>query len=299
MSELRSALLPTRGVVRVSGCDAMKLLQGLITSDMAWLDGEAGALHAGLLTPQGKILFDFFVVRDGDGFLLETDEGSVPGLCQRIAMYKLRADAQIADVSGDYTVAAVWGDGGEKVPARAGCIAFIDPRMPQLGARLLMSTADDDALQKLGAEPKSEADYDAMRIALGVPEAGKDFELAQTFPHEALYDQLSGVSFKKGCFLGQEVVSRMQHRSKARSRLVPVSGEARLPEMGTEVRAGAATIGRLGSVSGSRALALLRLDRASEAMARGEPLMAGDAPIRIEIPEWATFSIDVTGQSKA
>jgi tRNA-modifying protein YgfZ len=299
MSELKSALLPTRGVVRISGSDAAKLLQGLVTGDMARLENDGDALHAGLLTPQGKILFDFFVVRDGDGFLLEIDGASVPGLCQRISMYKLRADAEIADVSGDYAVAVVWGDGAETVPARAGSIAFVDPRMPLLGARLLMGIANDDALQKLGADPKSEADYDAMRIALGVPEAGKDFELGQTFPHEALYDQLAGVSFKKGCFVGQEVVSRMHHRGTARSRLVPVSGEAKLPQSGSEVRAGSAPIGRLGSVSGSRAIALLRLDRASEAVARGQPLMAGKVPIRIEIPEWATFSIDGTGQGKA
>lgn len=298
MSSLKSALLPKRGVIRVSGADAKKLLQGVITGDMERLDAERSAIHSGLLTPQGKILFDFFVVRHRDAFLIETDKASVPDLVKRLLMYKLRADVGIADVCEDYTVAVVCGEGVHEAIRQIDCIAFNDPRLPDMGARLLMSLANDGVLLKLGCTPKSEAEYRTMRIALGVPEAGKDFELGGTFPHEALFDQLGGVSFTKGCFVGQEVVSRMEHRGSARKRVVPLAGETALPETGSEVRAGASVIGTLGSVSGDRALALLRLDRAAEAMAKGEVLTAGTVPVSIEIPDWATFSLGGDGETK-
>ena len=160
-----------------------------------------------------------------------------------------------------------------------------------MGVRLLMTLANDAVLKDLDADPASEPSYDAHRISLGIPEAGKDFALGDTFPHEALYDQLGGVSFTKGCFVGQEVVSRMQHRGTARKRVVPVAGDGPLPESGAEVRAGPSLIGTLGTVAGNRALAMLRLDRAAEALRKGETLRAGDVPVTIEIPAWATFSL--------
>ena len=298
MAKLTAAYLPNRGVIRVSGADAKKLLQGIITNDMDLLGGEARALHAGLLTPQGKILFDFFVIADGgDGYLIETDKSSVAGLVQRLNMYKLRADASVLDVSADYTVAVAWGEGSDVVPARARGVAFPDPRCAALGARFVMGLSSDGELVELGAEAGSEQAYDAHRIGIGIPSAGRDFELGDTFPHEALYDQLHGVSFTKGCYVGQEVVSRMQHRRTARKRVVPVVAEDRLPESGSQVMAGETGIGMLGSTSGARGLALLRLDRAAAALERGDTLLAGAAPVRIEIPEWAGFGLPNDGGS--
>lgn len=299
MSDLKSALLPNRGVIAVSGPDAKKLLQGVVTADMELPGPTPVALHSGLLSPQGKILFDFFIVPHGGGYLIETGKAHIPDLVKRLSMYKLRASAEIRDVSADYTVAAVWGANSAAIAGRVGCIAFIDPRLPDMGGRLLMTLANDAVLKDIDADAAGQPAYDAHRISLGVPEAGKDFVLGDTFPHEALYDQLAGVSFTKGCFVGQEVVSRMQHRGTARKRVVRVVADSPLPETGTQVRAGSSLIGTLGTVEGTEALAMLRIDRAAEAIAKGETLHAGDAAIEIKIPSWATFSMTSTGEDHA
>lgn len=300
MSNLKSALLPNRGVVRVGGPDAKKLLQGILTNDMDLLDGEGAALHSGLLTPQGKILFDFFVVSTAEGYLLEIDGGCAADLVKRLTMYKLRADAAIQDVSANYSVAAIWGEGADRLGNQTGCVHFTDPRHADLGLRLLMGLTNDGALVRLGSDAAGETAFDAHRIALGVPQAGKDFPLGDTFPHEALYDQLNGVSFTKGCFVGQEVVSRMQHRGTARKRVVQVVAETGvLPESGAEVRAGEALIGTLGSTAGERGLALLRLDRAASAKAKGDDVMVGDVAVAIEIPKWAAFTLGASPEEGA
>ncbi|MCK5495198.1 MAG: folate-binding protein, partial [Hyphomicrobiaceae bacterium] len=139
------------------------------------------------------------------------------------------------------------------------------------------------------ANSATQDDYHAHRIALGVPEGGKDYALGDSFPHEALFDQLHGVSFEKGCYVGQEVISRMANRGTARRRVVPVVGETALPASGADMVAGGVTIGLLGSTAGTRGLALLRLDRAAEMSGRSAGLYAGDVPVRIELPSWAHF----------
>lgn len=295
---MKIALLPDRGVLRVSGADAEKLLSGIITNDIARLD-EEGALHAGLLSPQGKILFDFFVVKTADGLLVETARSAVNGLKQRLAMYRLRAAAEIADVSADYTVAAAWDFGTGEADHSRHTIVFADPRHPHLGQRYLASLASNWRRDLEGAEVATREDYDAHRIALGVPEAGLDFVIGDTFPHEALYDQTRSVSFKKGCYVGQEVVSRMQHRGTARKRVVPVVGSSALPPTGTEIKAGEASIGMLGSVAATRGLALLRLDRVAEMQAKGVPLTAGEATLSVALPDWVTFKLEPADAAKS
>lgn len=281
------ALLPDRGVVSVTGGDAGKLLQGLISNDMALL-GLAPAIHAGLLTPQGKILFDFFVVKTADGYLLDTPRDKVADLVKRLLMYKLRADVTISDVSADYRVLAAWGENAGSQRESAPAISFADPRLPALGLRLLAKATASAASDGTTASPD---DYLVHRIALGVPEGGKDFAYGDSYPHEALFDQLGGVSFTKGCYVGQEVVSRMEHRATARKRIVPVLGESPLPASGADIKAGEVTIGTLGSVAGNRGLALLRVDRVAEAIAQGTGLFAGSVPIKVELPSFAKFTL--------
>lgn len=290
MALLKSAFLPDRGVVSIVGSDAQAFLQGIITNDMDLLAAQQ-AIYAGLLTPQGKILFDFFVIKTEDGYLLEAPRNQISMLIQRLNLYKLRSKAEITDCSAEYTVTAIWGDGTDAMPKDGSVVAFLDPRLPELGFRLLLTLENDRIPAEIAADPATREDYDAHRIALGVPEGGKDYEFGDAFPHEALFDQLNGVSFSKGCFVGQEVVSRMQHRGTARKRIVPVVADGYLPDPGSEVRAGTAAIGTLASTSGNRALALLRIDRAAEAASKGEPLLSGNAPVRIDLPVWATFKI--------
>jgi folate-binding protein YgfZ len=278
MTPPRLTLLVDRGVVCVSGADAGKLLQGVISNDVDVLE-TAPALHAGLLSPQGKILFEFFLVRSGDGFLLETRRELAEGLVKRLSMYRLRAKAEIGDRSADYRVLVAWGT-ADKLPRDALC--YRDPRLGELGVRVLASAHGDVGL----AEPATAEAWHHHRIGLGVPESVRDYPLGDTFPHEADFDLLNGVSFTKGCFIGQEVVSRMHNRATVKRRVVPIEAHAILAP-GAVITAGKAAIGAVGSVAGRLALAMLRLDRAAEARARGEALLAGGAEIRLRAPTWA------------
>ena len=286
MTSAKIALLPDRGVVSVTGPEAEKLLQGVITNDMDLL-GTQPAIHAGLLTPQGKILFDFLVVKADGGFLLDVARDKAADLVKRLSLYKLRAKVEIRDASSELVVFAMWGDN----PTSNTRPDVLDPRLLALGIRFIaLADAVKDHEAASNGESVPPADYHAHRISLGVPEGGKDYAFGDAFPHEALFDQLHGVSFEKGCYVGQEVVSRMEHRGTARKRVVPVVAEAPLPATGTEITAGDQLIGTLGSSAGKRGLALLRLDRAAEMKTKGADLMAGPVRVEIELPPWAKFA---------
>jgi len=282
MTTPRFTLLPDRGVVGVTGPDAAKLLQGLVTNDLDVLERQR-AIHAALLTPQGKILFDFHVVRWGEGYLLETGAGGVADLVKRLGFYKLRAKAEIADVTADYALAASWAGDLPDVP---GVVSYPDSRAEGLGERVLVPVTDLETARarwrEAGAVESSLDVYHAHRLELGVPEAGRDYALGDAFPHEAGFDRFHGVDFDKGCFVGQEVVARMQHKTVVRKRVVPVTAAADLPGTQPDIAAGEAVIGRLGSVAGRRGLALLRIDRALEAYDKGQPLQAGGVQIAVD-----------------
>lgn len=288
------AVLEDRGVVSVAGADAEKLLAGLITNEMALL-ADAPALYAALLTPQGKILFDFIVVKAEGGFLLDTMRDHAGALAKRVSMYKLRAAVEIRDVSESLVVAAAWGGAPVSTVKIPGAYVVEDPRLPALGQRIIVDARSADAALAATGGALVPADaYHAHRIALGVPEGGRDFVFSDTFPHEALLDQLHGVSFTKGCFVGQEVVSRMQHRGTARKRVVPVTGDQPLPVGPLPVLAGTVEIGCLGSAAGTRGLALLRLDRVAQAQRDGVAVTAGGVALRVELPAFATFRIEAS-----
>ncbi|GAB6843218.1 hypothetical protein HNR00_002142 [Methylorubrum rhodinum] len=273
------ALLSERAVVAVTGADATAFLQGILTCNVETLP-EGEARLGALLTPQGKIQFDFLVFRDGaDGFKLDVTAERAADLVKRLGLYRLRAKVSIG-ADPTLGVAAAW-DGAETA---AETIRVRDGRLPALGERLYFTEGAFSA-------DASEADYHAHRIALGVPEGGRDFAFSDAFPHEALMDQLGGVDFRKGCYVGQEVVSRMQHRGTARTRILPlVFAEGPAPAPGTEVTAGARTLGLTGSAAGGRGLATIRLDRLGDALAAGEPVRAGGSVAGVEKPAFATFA---------
>jgi folate-binding protein YgfZ len=275
----------------VSGAEATAFLQGLLTNDVEHL-AEGEARHAALLTPQGKILFDVMVIRTEEGYLLDAGRALTPDLAKRLGFYRLRSKVEIADLSADHVVAALWGE-AVSMPHE---VLVTDPRLPRLGQRaVLPATEAEGLLAGTGATLVPFEAYHDHRIALAVPEGGKDFALGDTFPHEANMDQLNGLDFKKGCYVGQEIVSRMQHKTTVRKRVVPVTVPGVRLIDGAEVTMGEIVIGYMGSSSRAQGLAMLRLDRVADALTSGTPLMAGGFEIKALKPAWATF--DVPGAS--
>jgi folate-binding protein YgfZ len=269
--------LPDRAVLRLSGQEAHPWLANLVTCDITGLQ-SGQARWGALLTPQGKILFDFLAATDGQDIYLDTDRDKAGEFAKRLNFYKLRAKVKIEDFSQGWSVHA------SLPPARvepAGPIVFTDPRQAALGTRALGPAGLVEDATALAA-------YHAHRIALGIPEAGKDFAFGEAFPHEALMDMLGGVDFKKGCYVGQEVVSRMHHRGTARTRIVPVTGDAPLPPPGTQVRIGDKVAGTLGSSAGAHGLAMLRLDRVEDGLAQGTVLDTDGIALRLSRPQWWT-----------
>lgn len=266
--------LHRRGVVSVEGPDTRKFLQGLLTADIGRLDLEP-SLAAALLTPQGKVLVEMLVAGTSHGVLIDCHKEQAPELLRRLALYKLRAKIEIADRSGELGV--VWS------PASTGAGQFADPRHPRLGFRTIVAVES--------ARGTADATYDSHRLRLGIAEQGADFGAAEVFPHEANYDQLRAVDFDKGCYVGQEVVSRMQHRGTARSRFVPVSGNAELPAKATPVTAAGREIGQMGSHQGSHGLVLMRLDRLADAIAAGAQPEAGSVALTVYRPAWVHFDV--------
>jgi tRNA-modifying protein YgfZ len=292
---MKAALLPDRGVVKVAGIDARKFLNGLVTADMGKVTQQSPRFTA-LLTPQGKIIVDFIVAGveppDNEAFLLDCPRALATTLVERLRFYKLRAKVAIEDCSDTVGIMAIW-DGA--APAHWG-VNYPDPRLPELGWRCVSPPLPADAAAAFGAELVDAAAYETHRIRLGVPSGGLDFAYSDAFPHEADMDQLRGVDFQKGCYVGQEVVSRMEHRGTARTRVVPVTLGGAAPATGTAVTAAGKPVGVMGSAAGSRGLATLRLDRVDEALAGGTPLLAGEVELRLIKPAWARFAFP--GDSK-
>jgi folate-binding protein YgfZ len=286
---MKAALLPDRGVVKVAGIDARKFLNGLVTADMSKVTPTSPCFTA-LLTPQGKIIVDFIIrdsdTPDGNDFYLDCPRALAATLVERLAFYKLRAKVVIEDVSDFVGVIAIW-DGA--APAYWG-LHYPDPRLPELGFRCISPPQPADAAAAFGAELVDAAAYEAHRIALGVPTGGLDFAYGDAFPHEADMDQLHGVDFQKGCFVGQEVVSRMEHRGSARTRVVPVALRGAAPATGTAVTADGKPMGVMGSAAAGRGLAMLRLDRVDEALAGGAALRADGVELQLVKPAWARFA---------
>ncbi len=257
--------LSDRGLVRVSGPEAAPFLQGILTNDVEKL-APCEARYAALLTPQGKILFDFLVVRlPGEGgFVLDCDHAQAAALLKRLSFYKLRAKVTITDESENEAVLAYWGEEPENAP---GAIRYADPRDVGLGFREILPRAKAIAIGEGSRE-----DYEALRISLGAPLGGLDFAYGDVFPHDANLDLLNGVDFRKGCYVGQEVVARMHHRGGVRRRIVRVRLQGEAPKPGAPILDGELPVGTLGGAAGGEALALVRTDRVEEAREAGRTL---------------------------
>lgn len=278
--------LPDRGVVKVVGEDARSFLNGLVTADMAKVSPERAGFAA-ILTPQGKIFCDFLIAEaqaeDGGGFFLDLPRVLAPDVMQRLNMYKLRARVMVEDLSDILGVAAEVEEGGFDPEDY---LTYVDPRLAALGRRVI---GERNTFARIGGDATA---YHARRIELGVPEGGKDFAFNDAFPHETLMDQLGGVDFHKGCYVGQEVVSRMQHRGTVRTRIVPVTYEGGFaPVEGVDVVAGDKVIGRAGSQYQGAGLAMLRLDKLADALGQGLTVTAGGIGLVARKPDFAGFDL--------
>lgn len=295
----RLFLLPdSRTVISVGGPDRVAFLQGLVSNDVAKA-GLSRAIWSAFLTPQGKYLHDFFLVGQaaGDGeerLLLDVEAERAADLAKRLKIYKLRSKAEVAPAGEDWAVALAFGAGAlaalglPETPGAAvawqGGIAYVDPRLAAAGARLILPRATAEAaLTQAGFAASSLAEWDRRRLALGLPDGSRDLEVEKTVLLEAGFDELGAIDWQKGCWMGQELTARTRYRGLVKRRLLPVAltGAA---EPGTPVTAGGKEVGRLRSVEGDRALALLRLD----ALDAPGPLQAGEARVEPAIPGWAS-----------
>jgi folate-binding protein YgfZ len=282
---MKAAFLPDRGVVKVSGNDARDFLNGLVTTDITLLHPNLGRFGA-LLTPQGKITVDFLITEapagHGGGYLIDCPRALAQALADKLGFYKLRAKVAVENLSDSLGVLAAW-DGDFAVKPD---LAFADPRNAALGWRILIP---EELAQKvtdlIGAELVDGAAYDAHRIASGVPRGGLDFMYGDAFPHETNMDRLHGVDFDKGCYVGQEVVSRMQHRGTARTRTIRVILDGASPAPGEAILAGDKAVGTMGSTAGANGLALLRIDRVADALEAGTPLTSGGLALHLAEPD--------------
>ena len=299
MAEANYAVLQDRGVLEIGGADRREFLQGLISNDTRKLTA-ARALYAAFLTPQGKYLHDFFLAELGETLLLDGERARLADLKRRLSIYKLRAKVTIGDASEKFVVAAAFGAdalGKLGLAAEAAAatsfadgIAYVDPRLAALGARLLLPTASGTTdLDAKGFARTDAAAYDRLRLSLGIPDGSRDLAVEKAILLEAGFDELHGVDWDKGCYIGQELTARTKYRALIKKRLMPVRVEGPLPEPGSPVMLGDQEAGEIRSGSGDLALALLRLEAVEAAAKAGTPLTAGTARISPIKPAWAKF----------
>jgi len=290
-ARMKAALLPDRGVVKVAGEDARTFLHGLVSANILTLSPGAARFGA-LLSPQGKIFADFIITEApasaGGGFFLDAPRDLANPLVDKLNLYKLRSRLVAENLSDVLGVLAGWNGTGTTGIG----LSYADPRLPALGLRVMLPPhRATDAIAELGAAAVDADEYEAHRIALGIPRGGSDFKYADAFPHEADMDQLGGIDFTKGCYVGQEVVSRMEHRGIARTRILPVRYRGAAPQLGEPIMSGQRQIGTMGSASSGHGLALLRIDRVADALKEGEPLVAAGIVVEPMKPDWAHFAV--------
>ena len=271
-----AAILTERAVISLEGAETRDFLQGLITNDVTHC-ANSRAIYAGLLTPQGKILYDFFIAVDGPVYFIDCAAHSAGDFARRLKFYRLRAQVTITP-RPEFVVAAVW-DAPPPMKA-SGVLDFPDPRLDLLGTRLIGEKSRVETMIAKFAP----GDFDTFRLRLGIPDS-TDLPPDQVFALDAGLEELNGVSFSKGCYIGQEVTARMKHRATARRRFFIAEADP-LPSPGTNIDAQGRELGKISSGKNGIGLALVRLDRLAEAEASGVPIEANGHSIRLRRPDW-------------
>lgn len=299
MTEKSFVLLIERGLIAVTGEDACGFLQGLVSNDVERV-GEERAIHAAFLTPQGRYLHDFFISRIGDTLVLECEDERRDDLLGRLSRYKLRSKVVLGDPPGDYVVGALFGEGTLEalgLAEEAGCaapfaggVAYVDPRLPEAGVRAVMLRKRFvKVLERTGFKPVPPDRYETLRLSLGLPDGSRDLVVEKAFLLENGFDELNGIDWDKGCFLGQELTARTKHRGLIRKRLMPVAIDGPLPESGTPVMFEGKEAGVMRSGLGDIGLAMIRLEHLERAAEAAAGFTAGEARLTPRKPEWAEF----------
>ena len=288
--------LTNRGIISVTGSDSRDFLQGIISNDITLVSPNK-TIYAALLTPQGKYLFDFFISQSGEKLLIECEKDRVPDLMKRLRIYKLRANADLVDETETYSIFAIWGDDAAQATGLhnerglaheiSGGTQFIDPRLNTAGVRsVLPIEAAEAQLQSLAAEPASASDYDLHRLKLGLPDASRDLVVDKAILIESGFDELNGVDWNKGCYMGQELTARTKYRGLVKKRLISVFIEGAAPEPGTPIMVGDKNAGEMRSSNAGHGIALLRLDQLNNEAAE---YICDQAILRPNKPTWADF----------
>lgn len=285
-----AAWIGDRGLIKVSGPDAVPFLQGLISNDVTKV-GPDRAIYAALLTPQGKFLHDFFITADGDGVLLDCEAERRVDLFTRLKRYRLRSKVELADVTEAWAVLAAWGGSaldvlglqpkpGAATPFGSGT-AYTDPRHAGLGARVLVAAGETGSLPH-DLTLTGRAEYESLRLSLGIPSGAVDLPVEKAFLLESGFDELNGIDWQKGCYVGQEVTARTKYRGLLRRRLAPVAVDGLPPADDARIFADGRDVGELRSQQNGQGLALIRLD----AIAAGARLTCGGATLTAHVPDW-------------
>jgi tRNA-modifying protein YgfZ len=297
MPDANFAVLDDRGVLAVSGADRQAFLQGLVSNDVEKV-GPAQARYAAMLTAQGRYLHDFMMIEVGAAIWLEAEGDRLGDLKRRLSIYKLRAKAAL-DEQPDLAVAAIFGEGALEatgLPGESGAarpfgsgVVFVDPRLTTLGVRCIAARADlRSELAAVGLVEAGFAGYDRLRLELGIPDGSRDLVVERSLLLESGFDELNGVDWEKGCYIGQELTARTKYRGLVKRRLMPVRIEGPTPTAGTIVTAEGREVGEMRSSRDGRGLALLRI----EPVVGGERLTAGTATRVATQPDWMRLDDD-------
>lgn len=295
----RFYLVPqSRGLLQIAGADRQSFLQGLISNDVTLVDGGR-AIYASLLTAQGRFLHDFFVTELADTYYLDAEAERIDDLKRRLSLYRLRSKVTLTAPFVSHRVAVLFGDDAlrsldlpeetGRAKAFAGGVVYVDPRLPALGARAILPGDRLDALEHAGFARGDPGAYEELRLALGVPDGSRDLPVEKALLLENGFDELHGVDWKKGCYVGQELTARMKYRALIRKRLMPVRVDGNLPRPGTPIMLGDQEAGEMRSGYGQLGLALLRLDVVEQAEREARNLTAEGASLTPVRPAWAGF----------
>ena len=296
MNEAFFHLPETRGIIAIDGEDRQAFLQGLVSNDVRRVT-PAQAVYAALLTPQGKYLHDLFVGEVDGRYVIDCEAARRADLVKRLFMFRLRSKVTVSDVGADWVTALLYGAaalaklGLNPVPGQVRAldrgIAFADPRLASLGARAILPRAEAaQILTAAGFQPGSDADYDRLRLGLGVADGSRDLVAEKAILLENGFDELNGVDWQKGCYMGQELTARTKYRGLVRKRLLPVRIEGAAPAFGTPLMLGDLEAGEMRSAAsdGTLGLAMIRIEHLARAQAEG--LRAGEARLKPFVPDW-------------